>query len=220
MFKKIYKKFSSIINRDSNSLDYWRSRVRKFGQRSVINVDHSVDDFERVKKRDQEELFPVLSKLLNGRERLILDFGCGSGRFTADLAEQIKGKAIGIDPTKELIQLAIPSKIVTFQVMKEGEIPLGDQSVDAIWIYAVLGGINGNALNKSVANIQRVLKDNGLLFITENTTEAPNSKFWTYRDVSSIQALFKHVHLKHLHDYFDSGRGFNERFSVLAGRKQ
>ncbi len=42
----------------------------------------------------KDRLFPVLRDQLTGGERTILDFGCGPGRFTPDLAQMIDGKAV------------------------------------------------------------------------------------------------------------------------------
>jgi ubiquinone/menaquinone biosynthesis C-methylase UbiE len=53
----------------------------------------------------KEILFPLLQSQLTGTECNLLDFGCGPGRFTTDLAELISGKAVGVDVVPDLLCL-------------------------------------------------------------------------------------------------------------------
>lgn len=214
---KVAKKSSS---RGSDTLAYWQSRARKFGKRAVINVDHPVDQFDEIKNRDKNVIFPHLKKFLTGRENLILDFGCGLGRFTNELASVAKCKAVGVDPTKELIKLAPPAKHVEYFVMKKGKIPLSAESVDLIWIYAVLGCIPDQSLNQTFMELNRVLKKNGVLFLIENTTAANNSAYYTFRSLKEYLKVVPFASMKHQHDYFDVGKGFEEKFSIMAGYKK
>jgi ubiquinone/menaquinone biosynthesis C-methylase UbiE len=162
------------------------------------------------------EIFPHLLSALNGNEQIVLDFGCGPGRFTPKLADAVHGQAIGIDPVKELLDFAPHKENVLFKQMKNGHIPLPDNSVDVVWCCLVLGGIRGSALSKTVNEICRVLRHNGLLFLIENTAEKINkaSSAWIFRSSQEYQSLFPLVNLVHVHDYYDVG----ERISVLAGR--
>lgn len=199
----------------SFNMGYWHRRAMKFGKRAVINICHPVDNFEEITKRDKNVIFPYLIRLLKGDESLILDLGCGTGRFTPDLASLINGKAIGVDPTSALLEMAPKSKNVEYRVMKKSKIPLADKSVDIIWIYAVLGCIKGRMLNKTVNEINRVLKDGGLLFLTENTTRAPNKRYHKYRQFEDYKKIFPFINLAYLDSYLD----LDERMSIMAGQK-
>ncbi len=205
--------------RFASSHEYWQARARKFGKRAVISIDHSDKEFDLVKNRDRDVLFPILKKHLTGHEQLVLDFGCGSGRFTSDLAQLINAQAIGVDPTSELIKLAPKAKKVKYLVIKNNHIPLPDESVDVIWIYAVLGCVSNNTLAATLKSLTRVLKRNGVFFMTENTSSAPNSDFYTYRSAEEYIKSVPNVPMKHVHDYYDIGTDFNERFSVMVGNK-
>ncbi|NJL58326.1 MAG: class I SAM-dependent methyltransferase [Desulfobacteraceae bacterium] len=132
--------------------------------------------------------------MLIGNEKVILDFGCGTGRFTPDLAKIINGKAIGIDPIRYLIDMAPKIINVEYLLCKEGQIPLPENSVDVVWSCLVLGGINGKSLNKSIEEIDRVLKTGGLLFIVENTSEKKDGEFWFFRQFTDYKKFF---HLWH-----------------------
>ena len=92
----------------------WDSRVDELGAYSVIDSKHSPDEFEYVTKRQKEILYPYFLSSLNGHEQSVLDFGCGAGRFTSELAEMINGKSVGIDFSQKLIDICPPNKNVTY----------------------------------------------------------------------------------------------------------
>jgi len=127
-------------------MQQWEDRASRFGVRAVLNLGHSETEIPQVTERQRRELYPLFRAALRGDERLILDFGCGPGRFTGDLAEMINGRAIGVDPIRNLLDLALPHPSVEYRLMLEGRIPLESASVDAIWICLVLGGIHGQTL--------------------------------------------------------------------------
>jgi ubiquinone/menaquinone biosynthesis C-methylase UbiE len=163
----------------------------------------------------KKKFFPYFTKSLIGIEKNILDFGCGVGRFTPDLANLIKGTAIGIDPIKNLLKKANQQENVTYLLMKDTQIPLPNESVDITWICLVLGGINDVLLQENLQEIERVLKKDGLLFMVENTSNYSNTNYWYYRSVEEYQSLVKFATIEHLSTYFDQ----NESISIFAGRK-
>jgi hypothetical protein len=67
----------------------WDSRVDELGAYSVIDSRHTPDEYEYVTRRQKEIIYPYFLSNLNGYEQSVLDFGCGAGRFTSDLAEMI-----------------------------------------------------------------------------------------------------------------------------------
>lgn len=196
-------------------IKFWKYRVKLYGRRSVLHVGHTDEEYEAVTEKQKKEIYPYFRSSLNGNEKIVLDFGCGPGRFTADLAAMINGKAIGIEPVLSLIKMASKSSDVEYMVMKEGSIPLPDEYADIVWICLVMGGIGKKALGKTVEEIKRVLKKNGLLFLIENTSEKESSKHWLCMSLREFQEIFHFVKLNHLHDYYDLG----ERISVMSGRK-
>lgn len=199
-------------------LDYWHQRVARFGRRSVLNLRHTEEELAEVTRRQIEFVFPILRRHLRGDERVVLDYGCGSGRFTAPLAELIGGQAIGVDPIQELLDLAPASPSVTYRVLgPDSRIPVDDRSVDVVWSCLVLGAITDEAaLRDAAAEITRVLPPGGLLFLVENTADKPSVRHYRFRPIQAYVALFPGIALSHEDDYFDVG----ERISVLAGRKQ
>jgi len=194
-------------------LQYWEDRVRMYGPRSVLNVEHANDNMDKITRMQEREIFPLFRSQLNGTEKVILDFGCGPGRFTVQLAEMICGKTIGVDPMRGLLRKAPKSSNVSYRCIRNNELPFPDNSLDAIWCCLVMGGIAEP--RKTVSEFCRVLCPTGLMFLIENTSDKPSGKFWKYRSIEQYIALFDFVRLIHLHDYTDAG----ERISIMGGRK-
>lgn len=196
-------------------LAYWTERARAYGPRSVLNLGHAESEYESVTSAQKRELFPRLAAHLSGREKVALDFGCGPGRFTAGLAGVINGRAIGADVVPAYLEMAPRHVDVEYRLMEPGRIGLADGSVDLAWVCLVLGALREPVLGRSAAEIERVLRPGGLLFLVENTSEQPDAPHWAFRPVAEYQRLFPSVDLRHVHDYTDLG----ERISVLAGRR-
>lgn len=199
-----------------HGIQYWEDRAQKYGRRSVLNISHSEEEFDSVTQKQKDILFPLLKKQLRGDEKVLLDFGCGPGRFTCDLASMINGKAIGVDPIKSLIKMAPRCNNVEYIVMNESVLPVPNQSMDAVWICLVLGGLKGETLRKSIDEIYRVLKNDGLLFLVENTSDIKNQEHWLYRKIEDYMEMFPFISLSHISDYID----LDDRVSVMVGRKK
>lgn len=196
-------------------VERWKTRARKFGRRAVFNLAHDESTLAAVTAKQRAELFPVLRERLGPADRVILDLGCGTGRFTPDLATMVSGQAIGLDPIDELLALAPRRTNVRYARMKPGTIPLPAASIDVAFICLVLGGIKGDTLASTVREIDRVLRPSGLLFLVENTAEGPDSEYWYFRSTAEYRRLFPSIALEAVHAYEDVG----QRISVMTGRK-
>ncbi|HYE58234.1 MAG TPA: methyltransferase domain-containing protein, partial [Rhodothermales bacterium] len=153
---------------------------------------------------------------LGGDERTVLDFGCGVGRFTVDLAGLVGGRAIGVDPTQALLDAAPHAENVEYHWIPNGRLPLPDASVDVVWICIVLTCITDpGALQAAITEIRRVLRERGLVFLVENTSAKPDLPHVAFRSVEAYRALFDFAPLRHETDYEDLG----ERIAVMTGRK-
>jgi SAM-dependent methyltransferase len=181
-----------------------------------MNLAHPVEDYETVTEIQMREILPHLRSALTGKVERVLDFGCGPGRFTGQLAALTGAETIGVDPVPEFLALAPESARVSYRRMEEGWLPLPDHSVDVAFACLVLGGLSGATLTRSVAEIQRVLRGHGLLFLVENTCEKPSPAHWKFRQFPEYAQMFPSVALAHVHAYWDLG----ERISVMSGRKR
>jgi ubiquinone/menaquinone biosynthesis C-methylase UbiE len=198
-----------------SSIDYWEQRARKYGERSVLNIGLGDEEVNSIKNFQMETIFPLLEKELNGSEKNLLDFGCGPGRLSVELANLTGCSVIGADPIEYLLQLA-PTKLgVSYKKISNNKIPVENDAIDIIWIGFVLGGIvKRKSLNQTINELNRVAKKDCLLFLIENTTDKKNIISWKYLSKQKYIDLFKNFNLLHLKDFYHGG----ERFSIFAGR--
>lgn len=198
------------------SVAYWRSRARALGERAVVSLDHPDEaSLDEVTARHRALLLPLLRERLRGDEGVVLDLGCGVGRFTAALAEAVVGRAIGVDPVAELLALAPPDPRVELRAMAPPEIPLADGEADVVFCAHVLGGIAAGApLAACAAEVQRVLRPGGLLFVAESVSDAPPLDHWTFRTADALRAAFAFANLEVVTSFDDAG----DPGAVLAGR--
>jgi ubiquinone/menaquinone biosynthesis C-methylase UbiE len=203
-----HKKYNSQI-------DYWEDRVEKFGARSVIHLGHTHEEYEKITKFQIDFLFPIYKNYLKGNEELILDFGCGPGRFTIDINKLTGVKIIGIDPIQKLLDIAPKTKDVEYLIMKEGLIPLPDNSVDSIWICLVFGSIiEIPIIENTISELNRVLKSNGTIFLVEKTS-IDISNMQT-KDVNFYINKFSFSNLCKIDEYYD----LDDCNSVFIGIKK
>lgn len=200
--------------RRKSGLEYWEERAEVYGPRSVFNLAHTEAEMDSVTQRQTAILLPALRSLLRGNERVALDFGCGTGRFAGPLADTIGGQVIAVDPIQRLLDLAPRHSRVEYRLIKD-RIPLEDASVDLVWICLVLGTIvDRRALSTVAADVARVLRPDGLLFLVENTSDKKSLRHFRFRSEAEYAALFPTIGLRSVGSYDDAG----ERISILGGR--
>lgn len=201
----------------ASDLRWWERQGRRLGPRAVLHFGHTEEEMAAVTEWQRGILFPLLARQLRGDERLALDFGCGPGRFTRGLADLLGGRAVGVDPTQALLDLAPQADSVEYKLLENSRIPMEDESVDVAWICLVLMCITEErALQRSAAEIHRVLRKDGLVFLVENTQQRGDLPHLRYRSVEDYRSLLSFADLEHVGDYYDLG----ERISILAGRKR
>lgn len=214
--KRVARLLASRTTPASNVDEWWDRRAREHGARAVFNLVHTEDELDQITEMQRQSIYPHVRAALRGDERTALDFGCGTGRFTGDLARMIQGRAIGLDTTRAFIEMAPRAHGVEYRPMIAGRIPVGDAEVDLLWVCLVLGGILQNdVLRRSVAELNRVLKPGGLLVLVENTSAMADRAHWRFRSIGAYQRLLSFAELEHKGDYEDA----SERISIMVGRK-
>jgi len=215
-YRKLRGRPDNLANSPLPDPEYWEERTARFGRRAVVHLGHTDAEVDAVTRRQEEVLFPLLASALNGAERVILDFGCGFGRFTPGLARVAGGRAVGVDPSPGLLELAPRSDGVEYRRMEGGRVPLPEGSVDAVWTAVVLGCITEDPdVRFAASEILRVLRPGGVLFLAENTSDKPSGKHFVFRTADAYRELFRPVPLECVSTYEDLG----ETISVLVGRK-
>ena len=119
-------------------------------------------------------------KLLNDFNLMpanVLDLGCAYGGFTHHLSKvMIEANFFGIDPGEESIQFArrqLESPKISFKQGYAHQIPAPDGKFDLIILNMVLQWIPRNYLARTIAEIDRVLSTDGVLFVQEFLPNIP-----------------------------------------------
>ena len=107
------------------------------------------------------------------KNKIVLDLGCGTGKFMQMFYDKAT-KYYGLDLSDQQLNIAkrkVDSNSVEFICCSAENIPLPDNSVDIIIATWVLGTIlELDRRNKVLAEMRRVLKDNGSIYLVENDT--------------------------------------------------
>ena len=125
--KEATKRCKSTVKEVLENADYWWDR----------QIDNRLGDYLEGKHR---RLIDEATKILGLRaERVVLDYGCGSGTWSLYLHNQ-GYKTIGIDVNMEALKIyqrRIPAADTRLTEMTQSSLPVVDSSVDAIIVISL-----------------------------------------------------------------------------------
>ena len=108
-------------------------------------------------------------------DEIVLDFGCGSGRFSYWIAPRVK-KVIGLEITPEMIELAEryrTAENVEFKVYDGVHFPALPCSFDLILSVGVLQIMKGELLKSTLSSLAQYSKRNGRFYLIEQGSDNP-----------------------------------------------
>ena len=108
-------------------------------------------------------------------DELVLDFGCGSGRFSYWIAPRVK-KVVGLEITPTMIEVAEENrtaKNVKFMVYDSVHFPVFPYPFDLILSVWVLQYMEMERLKRTVSELCRYLKPGGSLYFIEQASNNP-----------------------------------------------
>jgi ubiquinone/menaquinone biosynthesis C-methylase UbiE len=113
--------------------------------------------------------------------RLIVDVGCGTGRFTRPLAERLHARVIGIDPSQRMLDVARAKPgagQVEFRLAPAERLPLEDGCADMLFMSMVLHHLPDRPA--AARECHRVLRDGGRIAMRTCTRDIvyPQSRFF------------------------------------------
>lgn len=123
-----------------------------------------VEEYQKARRPYPPEVFIFLKSLLKTKKPLILDLGCGTGISTRQLAKV--GSVIGCDPDLRMLEAAKKTGNQKYEVGSADKIPFDDSIFDVVTAFAAFHWFDDR---KSIAEIKRVLKPGGLIFIVNKT---------------------------------------------------
>ena len=182
----------------------WTDRAKLYGKYSVLDKRTPISEFNYVTKEQKKILFNNLKKYTSGKEKNILDFGCGTGRFSAELLKiSKKARVTAVDKEKKLVNMANKNKKIDF--IHLSSLNKIKKKFDLIFIINVLGGIQDKELKKIAFFLKKKLNKNGILILNENINNNFDSKklfkFWVDRSEKYYKNLFKQLNLEKIDQY-------------------
>ncbi len=115
-----------------------------------------------------EEIY--LLETLNLNNKTILELGCGAASMTKKIAENGFARKIiacEVDEIQHKKNLELNIENVEFKLCPAENIKLEDNSVDIVLMFKSFHHIPKEFMNKALLEIKRVLKPNGLAYISE-----------------------------------------------------
>jgi len=108
-------------------------------------------------------------------DEIVLDFGCGSGRFSYWIAPRVK-KVVGLEITPEMIELAEKNRTarnVEFMVYDGLHFPIFPDPFDLVLSVGVLQIMKGELLKNTLSGLTQYLKKDGKLYLIEQASDHP-----------------------------------------------
>src|SRR5574338_1507548 len=150
----------------------------------------NADEYAKHSSAQEKWAKELLTKLqLKGNEN-VLDLGCGDGKITAEIANNIKeGSVIGVDNSETMINLAkgkyLKNKYnnLSFRVMDAKEL-IFDEEFDVVFSNAALHWVDDHG--KVLEGINRSLKPGGRFLIQTGGTGNAAAAFETVEKMASL----------------------------------
>jgi ubiquinone/menaquinone biosynthesis C-methylase UbiE len=138
------------------------------------NIANVYDDARALAPEALRQWLDRLSAHLAGqRISIIVDLGCGTGRFTESLAEHFSARVIGVDPSQKMLdqaRLKLRSDRVVLERASAEALPIADKSIDMIFMSMVFHHFSNPT---TVAQeCRRILRDEGIVVVRNTTREA------------------------------------------------
>jgi ubiquinone/menaquinone biosynthesis C-methylase UbiE len=161
--------------------------------------------YSQVRTIDYELIDYITKKLAFKQTIVAADIGCGDGRYSIKLVEKLRNRLslTCVDVNYEMLQQIskISSNIQNLQTKQAfaEKLPFADNSLDCIFSF---NAIHHFKINEFAKECNRVLKNNGVLFIYTRLKEQNESNIWCkfFPDFSKkenrlfdIQSLTKHI---------------------------
>lgn len=167
---------------------------------------------------DLDVRFYVLKKLSQIRDKKILDIGCSFGLMLSFLDKS--NQLYGIDIDKCCIEKAKElNPDATFCCGTMEQLPYDDSSFDVIMMMAVIPYYDfkiksdkDDFINKTLNQIKRVLKSDGIIYIV-----TPNGDSVHYKGSTKI-SYQELLQILNRHNLSFSMQGWNSMSPILAGR--
>ena len=166
---------------------------------------------------DTLQKMAIQKALDQGEREIIIDFGCGSGRFSDILSQHCKF-LVGLEITPQMLRIAkneCGNSNISFVLYDGLNLPLQENKTDLVVSINVFQYIADEVeLEKVLKEIKKCLKPQGELICIEQVTK--NRKRWQ-RDSKTYLNLFKQNNFERIADYPIRKGHFLGLYPVLLG---
>jgi len=137
--------------------------------------------YSQIRTIDYELINYITKKLASMSNIVAADIGCGDGRYSIKLIEKLRNRLslTCVDNNYEMLQQIskISSNFQNLQTKQAfaEKIPFDDNSLDCIFSF---NAIHHFKINEFAKECNRVLKNNGLLFVYTRLKEQNESNIW------------------------------------------
>ncbi len=125
---------------------------------------------------DKEKIFNLIKNSVQSHKS-ILDIGCSYGRVVNLLKERFENtQFLGIDPGSESIRIANKNLSDNRTQFKQGHsdnLPCEDEAFDVVILFNVLQWVPREHLIRTIAEVDRVLRVGGVVYIQEYLPNKP-----------------------------------------------
>ena len=139
-----------------------------------------------------------LIETLNLDNKTILELGCGDATITKQLAINGSNRKIiacEVDEIQHEKNLTLNIENIEFKLNAAQNIELEDESVNMVFMLNSLHHVPCNSMKKALLEIKRVLKPNGLVYISEPLYTGKASELYSiFNDEEEVYIqAFKHI---------------------------
>jgi ubiquinone/menaquinone biosynthesis C-methylase UbiE len=120
---------------------------------------------------------------------LIIDLGCGTGRFSEPLAEHFESRVIGVDPSSKMLEQArgkLRGDRVVFECASASALPVADGAADLVFISMALHHFDDVAA--AARECRRVLRKGRHVVLRNSTGDTDFPKYRFFPAIAPIVA--------------------------------
>ena len=178
----------------------------------ILNKRRFQNKFYKAVYNLYEDFFDILKTKVQSKD--VLDYGCGAGNFAEKVSNFKPKKLVAIDISEEAIKKA-KNKIkseenkIDYRVENCENSNLSSDAFDIIYGLGIIHHLN---LNKSLKELNRMLKKGGIMLFAEPIATNPVINIYrkftpkarsvdehplVFQDIRLIESIFKNVEIKY-----------------------
>jgi SAM-dependent methyltransferase len=138
------------------------------------------EDYQNISETTDKAGYDEAISAVNAEDAVILDYGCGNGKFSRRLEKLNPSKIFAVDISQKAISLArkVPSSKIHYRCIKNSLDFIGDNSLDFVFLNFVLCCISKiKDIGEIMNEIHRKLRKNGTLIILDPHPDALGKRF-------------------------------------------